>query len=394
MQIVARNLSQSLAQLAQYYPVVTVTGPRQSGKTTLCQAAFPRHRYVSLEPLDVRDRARSDPRGFLGELGGGAVLDEIQNVPELLSYLHAEVDRDASPGRFVLTGSQHFALSQAISQSLAGRTAVLTLLPLTLGELRRFESAPAELLEVLWSGGYPRIHDRRIPAGRWHADYVSTYVERDVRQVTRVADLESFATFLRHCAGCTAREVNLSDLGGAAGVSHNTARAWLSVLETSHICFRVPAWHANFKKRLVKSPKLHFVDSGLVCHLLGIHEPEQLRHHPLRGAVFESWVAAEIRKTRLHQGLPAPLFHYRESRGLEVDLILDLGQHLSLIETKTSSTTASDFLQPLKELKSRLATQRDPSEIRNVLIYGGETAQRRAHGDVVPWSSLDAETWV
>lgn len=233
----------------------------------------------------MRSYAVGDPRGFLEEHAEGAVLDEVQHVPELLSYLQAEVDLRPDPGRFVLTGSQHFGLSQSISQSLAGRTTVLTLLAPSLGELRRFESAPRTLFETLWSGAYPRIFDRGIPPARFLADYVTTYVQRDVRQVLAVADLSAFTSFLRLCAAHAGREVNLSALGADAGVTHKTARAWLSVLEASYLVFLIPSWKRNFRKQVVKRPKLAFFDSGLLCHLLGIGEPEQLRHHPLRGAV-------------------------------------------------------------------------------------------------------------
>ncbi|MCZ7686908.1 MAG: AAA family ATPase [Sandaracinaceae bacterium] len=247
--MIERNLGPVLLESARYYPVVTLTGPRQSGKTTLCRALFPDKPYVTLEALDVREYARTDPRAFLAEHAGGAVLDEVQHVPELTSWIQVVVDEDPRPGRFVLTGSQHFGLSDAIAQSLAGRTAVHHLLPPSLDELRRFERAPTTLLETLFTGAYPRIHDRGIPAERWLSDYLTTYVQRDVRQVLNVADLSAFTTFLRLAAGRTARELNLSALGADAGVSHNTARSWLSVLETSWLCHRLPPLFRNLRKQ-------------------------------------------------------------------------------------------------------------------------------------------------
>jgi uncharacterized protein len=391
--MIERNLGASLRQAAAHYPVVTVTGPRQSGKTTLCSMTFPDKPLVSLEPLDRRRFARDDPRGFLTEFRGGAVIDEVQHVPELLSYLQEEVDARAEPGRFVLTGSQHFGLSSAISQSLAGRTAVLHLLPPSFDELMRFPDAPRSLMEVLWMGAYPRIMDRGIPANRWLADYVATYVQRDVRQVLAVNDLEAFTTFLRHCAGRTAQELNLSQLGADAGVSHNTARSWLSVLEASYICFRLPAWHRNVRKRLVKAPKLHVFDSGLACHLLGIDTADALRHHPQRGAIFESWVAAEIYKARVHAGRQPALAHYREVRGPEVDVVVEGSASLFLVEAKSGATVADDFLEGLRELDGRLARARDRRSRQSYVIFGGDAPQRRSDVTILPWSRIQDPAW-
>ena len=387
--MIERTLSTKLRELAGYYPIVTVTGPRQSGKTTLCRACFPDRPYVSLERHDTRDAARTDPRGFLETVADGAVLDEVQHVPELLSYLQAEVDERPEPGRFVLTGSQHFGLTEQVAQSLAGRTGVLFLLPPSLDELRRFPEPPASLWETLWAGAYPRIHDRRIPADRWLADYVTTYVQRDVRQVLRVGDLQTFTTFLKLCAGRTGQVVNLSSLGGDAGVSHNTARAWLSVLETSLLVFRLPPWHRNLKKQLVKAPKLHFLDAGLACHLLGIRSPEQLRHHPLRGAIFESWCVSEVYKARAHRGLSADLFYFRDHKGLEVDLVVETGDAVLLGEMKSGATIAGDFFGPLTRLAGLLGKTGDWRPVRQIVFYGGVERQRRNDALALPWSAID-----
>ena len=246
--VIQRNLAGPLLELASRMPVLAVTGPRQSGKTTLCRQAFPELDYVTLEALDQRDFAREDPRGFLRAHGDGAILDEVQRVPELLSYLQGEVDERPEPGRFVLTGSQHFGLTEAISQSLAGRVANLYLLPPSLDELGRFGAQPDDLWELVWSGSYPRIYDQGLDPGQWLADYAATYIQRDVRQVLNVGDLEAFTTFVRLVAGRTSAELNLSTLGADAGVSHNTARAWLSVLEASFICFRLPSWRRSKRK--------------------------------------------------------------------------------------------------------------------------------------------------
>lgn len=239
--MISRKLISNLLALADFYPVVIVTGPRQAGKTTLCRAAFPDKAYVSLESLDTREFAQTDPRGFLAEYQQGAIIDEIQQVPSLASYLQSEVDERSTPGRFILTGSQHFGISQTISQSLAGRCGLLALLAPDWNELRQFDSVPTDLYTLLWQGSYPRIYDRNIPAHQWLADYTATYVQRDVRQVLNVGDLLAFSSFLKLCAGRTAQEINLSALGSDAGISHNTTRAWLSILETSYLIHRLPA---------------------------------------------------------------------------------------------------------------------------------------------------------
>lgn len=391
--MIRRNLEDQLAEYAERMPVVAVTGPRQSGKTTLCRMAFPERRYVSLEPLDTREYARTDPRGFLRQYDGDVILDEVQRAPDLFSYLHEMVDEDPSPGRFVLTGSQHFGLSEAISQSLAGRVALLHLLPLALDELRRFDDAPTNLWETVWSGGYPRIHDRGLDAGRWLADYLTTYVQRDVRQVLEVTNLDAFATFLRLTAGRTAQELNLTTLGSDAGVSHNTARSWLSVLDTSFLTFRLPRWHRSFRKRVVKSPKIHLVDSGLACHLLGIREADQLRTHPQRGAIFESWVASEVLKARLNGGLEADLYHLRETRGVEIDLLVEDGDSLIGVEMKSGATVAGEFTENLLELGRRIERELPHLRYDPRLVYGGEQVQRRGEVGVVPWSQIPELHW-
>lgn len=374
-------------------PIVALTGPRQSGKTTLCRAVFPDVPYVSLEPLDTRRYAQEDPRGFLAEHRDGAVLDEVQRVPDLLSYLQGIVDEDPAPGRFIVTGSQHFGLSAAITQSLAGRVAMLDLLPLSLDEVMRFDRPLDGLWEVLWTGAYPRIHDRELDPAAWLADYVTTYVERDVRQVLNVADLEAFATFVELAAARTANEIHLSGLGADAGVSHNTARAWLSVLETSFICHRMRPWVRNARKQRIKSRKLHFLDSGLVCQLLGITSGQQLRRHPLRGAIFESWVAAEITKSVRHRGLPARLFHYREAKGLEVDALLEAGNRLIAVEVKSGATVGSDFLRGLARFGATVAADLEGDRYEPRLIYGGDDSQSRSAAEIISWRRIHEYEW-
>ena len=390
MPLIQRNLADPLRERMRHYPVVTVTGPRQSGKTTLCRMVFPDRPYVSLEGIDTRTYAREDPRGFLGEYHDGAVIDEVQRVPELTSYLQEVVDTDPSPGRFVLTGSQHFGLSEAVTQSLAGRVGLLYLLPPGLDELARFGEPAPKLLDTLWKGAYPRIHDRGIPADIWLRDYFATYVERDVRSLRNVTDLEAFSAFVRMAAGRTGTEVNLSALAGDVGVRHNTIRAWLSVLEASFLVFRTPWHHRNLRKRQVKAPKLHFLDSGLVCHLLGIRSAEELRHHPVRGQIFESWVAAEIFKAIAHRGEEPRLYHYRAA-GTEVDMVVDLGSRVILCEAKSGSTVTPRFFSGVRKLGAALEER--GLEVERRLVYGGTLRQSRGGAEVVPWNRLHEMGW-
>lgn len=385
--MIPRQLVSELVRSAVQLPVITLTGPRQSGKTTLCRAAFPDKPYVNLEPLDTREWVRSDPRGFLAEYSEGAILDEIQNVPELLSYLQADVDENPEPGRFILTGSQQLAANEAISQTLAGRTAILHLLPFSLAERRQSETWEENLWVDMFRGGYPRVYDRNLDPARWYADYVTTYVERDVRQVKDIGDLRTFRTFVMLAAGRTAQEINLSSLGNDAGVSHNTARAWLSVLEASYVTIAAPAWHRNMRKQLVKAPKLHFLDSGLACSLLGIRDPDQLRTHPLRGAIFESWVASEIVKSLMHRGRHPDLKHYRESRGVEIDIVTERGESLYLVECKSGATIHPSFFEPLLQFSDAI---RGPAlDIEAALVYGGAESHPRRSVPVHSWMDIE-----
>jgi len=389
---VRRTLAPILAKVARQYPVVTVTGPRQAGKTTLCRAVFPKKPYVTFERLDERERASSDPRGFLADHREGAILDEVQHVPSLLSYLQAEVDDDARAGRWILTGSQHTGLARSIAQTLAGRTAVLRLLPPSYDELLRFPRAPRRLFETMLASAYPRIHDQRIAPSRWLADYVATYVERDVRTMLDVGNLTVFTKFIRLCAGRTGQEVNLSAIGADAGISYATARAWIGVLEESFLVFHLPAWHRNERKRLVKAPKLHWFDTGLVCHLLGITTEEQLELHPLRGAIFETWVASEVWKAHANRGVEPRLHHLRETRGVEVDLLVERGRTVRGVEAKSGATVASDALRGLTVLATEMG---DAAKVgRGVLVYGGEARQHRTDADVVPWNRLAEVDWL
>jgi predicted AAA+ superfamily ATPase len=388
--MITRDLAPILAQRTKVYPVVTLTGPRQSGKTTLCRQVFPGLPYVSLEPAEARAFAREDPRGFLAALPDGAILDEVQRAPDLTGYIQTLVDQDPRPGRFILTGSQNFAIREGISQSLAGRTAILHLLPPSLGELRRFPAPPEGLFATLFAGSFPRIHDQGIAPETWLEDYLGTYVQRDVRTLLNIGDLDTFLTFLKLCAGSSGQELNLSRLGADAGVTQTTAKAWLSVLEASFLVFRAPAWHANLRKRLVKTPKLHFLDAGLQCRLLGIQDASQIQSHPLRGAIFESWVASEILKMRHHAGLRPEIFHLRENAGLEVDLVVQDGPGIRLVESKSGQTMDGRFLDPLKTMMAALRQAHPGTQFSASLVYGGDQAQEREGCQVLPWGSIPA----
>ena len=380
--MIEREITPRLTALFRQYPFVTVTGPRQSGKTTLCRAAFPDLEYANLEAPDERDFAESDPRGFLARFRDGAVLDEIQRVPELLSYLQVLADERGGNGLFVLTGSEQFRLSDAINQSLAGRTALLRLLPFSMTERQR-AGAPGAVDEILYCGFYPRIIDQHLNPTQALADYFETYVERDVRRSGEIRNLTNFRRFVRLCAGRVGQLINLSSLGADAGVSHTTAREWLTVLETSYILFQLPPYFANISKRLVKSPKLYFCDTGLAAYLIGIENPGQVSTHPLRGALFENAVVAEALKHRFNRGQQANLNFFRDSKGLECDLLCPAGGGIGAFEIKSGATISSEHFQPLHRVAELV-----PGVTSKTVVYGGAVRQSRSDSQAIPLADL------
>ena len=382
--MIAREITDRLTKLFTQYPFVTVTGPRQSGKTTLCRSAFPNLEYVNLEAPDQRDFAESDPRGFLSQLGERAIIDEVQHVPALLSYLQVLADERGRNGLFVLTGSEQFRLSDAISQSLAGRTALLRLLPFSLTERRRIGASGA-IDDIIYSGFYPRILDQGLDPRQALGDYVETYVERDVRRLGEIRNLSSFRRFVRLCAGRVGQLVNLSSLSSDAGVSHTTVREWLTVLEASYIVFQLRPYHANIRKRLVKSPKLYFYDVGLASYLIGIETAQQVTTHPLRGGLFENMVVVEALKHRFNRGREANLSFFRDSRGLECDLFYETGHGIHAIEIKSGATIASDYFTSLNRVAELI-----PGISAKTVVYGGTTRQSRTNGEALPAAKLSA----
>jgi len=380
--MIARELAPKLLQLLRQYPVLTLTGPRQSGKTTLCRMLFAPLPYVSLENLEERDFALYDPKGFLARFPAGAVLDEIQRVPDLLSMIQVLVDAVGSTARFVVTGSQNLGLLSSVSQSLAGRTALARLLPLSLGEIAAIR--PGEPLDtLLYTGGYPRIYDQGLDPTEALSYYCATYVERDVRQLINIQDLSRFSIFLRLCATRCGQVLNLSSLGNDSGLNHNTVKSWLSLLEATYIVKLLPPYFNNLGKRLIKAPKLYFFDTGLAAFLLGIQRREHLAAHPLRGALFENMVVAELLKKRANAGRTDNLFYLRDSRGHEVDILLDYGAHLDMIEIKAGQTVGHDHLQGLQHYGALY-----PATRRRLLIHGGDASQTREGVEVLPWQGL------
>jgi len=384
--MIKRELSQKIKSHLKSFPIVTVTGPRQSGKTTLLKHLFPKRTYVSLEDPDKRAFAEEDPKRFLATFPAPAIFDEVQKVPQLFSYLQTLTDEVGKNGMYILSGSQNFLLMEKISQSLAGRVGILSLLPLEFRELKNSKMVFGKNLDsVLFSGFYPRIWDKKIKPFDWYVNYIQTYLERDVRQIKNVNNLRLFQRFLRLCAGRTGQILNFSSFANDCGISHNTANSWLSILEASYIIYLLPPYRKNFNKRLIKSPKLYFYDTGLACSLLGIENKKQLATHPLRGALFETFVISELLKNCFNKGKTMNLSYFRDKSGHEIDCLIEEDGKIKAVEIKSGQTISSNFFNNLSYWQNLSKT--DPKN--SFLIYGGNQGQKRSLGTVVSWEKLD-----
>lgn len=381
-----RKLEPELKRLAKEFPVVAIFGPRQSGKTTLAQMAFKNYKYINLETPSIQKIAQADPMGFLETYfkEKGIILDEVQNIPELLSYIQVYVDEHKKNGFFIITGSQNILLNQSISQSLAGRVAIVTLLPLALDELNKKDMVPQSFVKAIFKGSYPRVLIQKKSPLDWYPVYIRTYVERDVRQIKNITDLSLFQHFVELCAGRIGQLLNISSLGNDCGVSDNTINAWLSILEACYIIFLLRPYHKNFSKRLVKAEKLYFYDTGLACSLLGIESEEMLMRHSLKGNLFESLVVSELMKGYFNAGRQPRLYFWRDNHGHEIDCVIEKGESLIGIEIKAGKTINTSFFDGLVYWNN--LTHADPRN--SFVVYGGDEQYKQQGMRVLGWQAL------
>lgn len=383
--MIARQLGPKITAAAEKMPVIAVTGPRQSGKSTLIQQLFPQHSYLNLEEIELRNFALSDPKGFLLNAGKMAIIDEVQYAPDLLSYIQVITDRDKIPGQYIISGSQNLLLMGSIAQSLAGRVAIFHLLPFSLVEIHNTPFALPTYEEYIFKGFYPRIYDLNLHPTDWLRDYLRTYVERDVRQILNVGDLGTFRQFLEICAGRIGQNVNLSEIGNMIGLSYQTVQKWITVLETSFIVYILRPYHRNYNKRIVKSPKLYFYDTGLACALLNLRQVDDVNRHFAKGALFENFVLNEILKNQINRNLAPRNYFWNASGFHEVDLLIDLGNRLLPVEIKSGRTINSQFFDALQYFQN--ISGASPSD--SYLIYGGDEVQTRSTAQVLGWQHLD-----
>jgi uncharacterized protein len=381
--MISRNLKPYLLRISGLFPVVSITGPRQAGKTTLIKEAFPNHHYLNLEDPSLRELALTDPRSFLKNGVDNLIIDEAQYVPHLFSYIQVMADEKKRNGQFILSGSQNFLLMEKITQSLAGRVAILHLLPLSIAE--QSESIRHKTWEyVVFRGGYPKPVSENIHPADFYPFYIQSYLERDIRQLVNVTDLERFRTFLSLCAGRIGQQVNFSAFGNEIGIDAKTVTRWLSVLETSFITFRLPQFHKNFGKRLIKSPKLYFHDTGLACYLLGIKKEQDLHAHFAKGSLFESFIISELLKNKFNAGEQSALYYLRDNTGHEVDLVSESSNRIHAVEVKSSSTINTDFFKNLEWL-SKIAGN---TILDKYIIYGGADNYTRLDTRIQSWRTL------
>jgi predicted AAA+ superfamily ATPase len=381
--MINRTLTAQLLEAAAQYPVVTITGPRQSGKTTCCHLSFPDLPYCNLEDPDTRQYALSDPRGFLGQFKNGGIIDEIQRAPDITSYIQGIVDNRKFSGVFVLTGSQNFSVRNTISQSLAGRTALFTLLPFSFIEIKTLVSELSDK-ELIYNGFYPRLYDKKIHPNRFYADYINTYVERDLRSLSLIKDLSTFQVFLKLCAGRTGQILNLQNLANDCGISQATAREWISLLEASYIIYRLPPFFQNVGKRLIKSPKIYFYDPGLAAFLIDITDPVQIDTHPLKGPLYETMILSELLKIRFNRGMVNNLLFYRDSNGNEVDVVIPHGISNTAIEIKAAKTITSSFFKGLNRFETLLS-----EPVQKILVHSGEMTRKQSGIQITNLKSLE-----
>lgn len=384
-EMIERILGKHILEAAEKMPIVAVTGPRQSGKSTLVRNLFPDYNYFNLEDIEHRQFAKSDPKGFLKNAIGKNIIDEVQYVPDLLSYIQVKTDNEKIPGQYILSGSQNLLMMESISQSLAGRVAIFNLLPFSLEELKSTPYVQTNYEDYIFKGFYPRIYDLDLQPTNWLLDYIKTYVERDLRQVVNVSDLGAFRQFLEICAGRIGQLVNFSEIGSLVGVSYQTVNKWLSVLETSFITYTLRPYHKNFNKRIVKTPKLYFYDTGLACALLNIRSPEELNRHFAKGALFENFIVNEIFKNHINTHAPIKPYFWNVAGSHEIDLLLEQNGRLLPIEIKSGRTINSQFFDGLKYFQN--LSNALPEE--SFLIYGGDEVQQRSVAQVVSWKNLD-----
>lgn len=380
--MLSRELHKELLQAARTMPIVSVTGPRQSGKTTLVKEVFRDYAYSNFENHDTQMFAREDPRGLLSEYNNGAIFDEVQNVPEIFSYLQTHVDDKKGAGQYILTGSQNFLLLEKISQSLAGRISLQTLLPFSISELNQTPYQETIYDTYIHKGFYPRIYDENLDPGKWLSSYVQSYIERDVRQIINIGDLSQFQAFLKICAGRIGQLLNLTTISNMLGVSYKTIKRWISVLEASFIIFLLPPYYQNFNKRIIKTPKLYFYDPGLASYLLGIRSEDQLFSHFLRGELFEGLIISELKKYFLNRGLNVSTYFWRDRTGHEIDCVIEYGGKLITIEIKSGKTIKTNFLEGLEYWQKLTGSSPENS----YLVYGGGENQKRSIGQVCGWS--------
>lgn len=371
-----------LKKYSRQFRAVAVVGPRQSGKTTLVRKVFPRKPYVSLEDPDERMFAATDPRGFLERYKNGAIIDEAQRVPELFNYMQGILDQTNKDGFYILTGSNNFLLQQSISQSLAGRIGYIDLLPLCYSEILQFNIKDDSIEELLLNGSYPELYDKNRKPSLWYPAYIRTYIERDVKQIRNIENTILFNRFLQLCAGRTAQQLNVSALSNETGVETKTIQAWLSILQSSYIVYLLPPYHKNFNKRVVKTPKLYFLDTGLACSLLGIREKKELENSHFRGALFENYIIMELLKQKFNNGSNAVFYYWKENNGLEIDLLIDTGKKMISHEIKSTVTYSESLLKGLQQWQkvSHLST--------GVLLYNGKIEfQKKGQAEVLNWRS-------